>query len=163
MNKFLAGLTLAAMAAAGVSTAAMARPEGPRPPHHAFPDFAELDTDGNGSVTMEELRARRVAEVEGLDANGDGLISAEELANAEIARMTERANDRAAKMVERMDTNGDGLLSAAELAVPAGGPGEHFFERIDADGDGAITQAEVDAAHEKMRERGPRHGERGRD
>lgn len=108
MQKLLTGLTIAAVAAAGLSTAAFARPG-----HHDRP-FAERKMD---PAMLEEMRANRITEVEGMDANNDGLISAEELANAEIARATQRANDHAARMVERMDVDGDGLLSAAELAV----------------------------------------------
>lgn len=147
MQKMLTGLTLAAIAAASLSTAALARPGADGPRHHPMRiDFAELDADGDGRITEEEANARRAAQVGTLDANGDGLISADELAAAEIARLTERANERAARQVERMDVDGDGLLSAAELAVPAGHE-SRMFEKLDRDGDGAITQPELDAAH----------------
>ena len=73
----------------------------------------------------------------------------------ELARMTERANDRAAKMIERFDANADNQLSAAELA--AGPQPISIFDRIDTDKDGAISKAEADAAREKMAERGKHH------
>ena len=157
MKKFLTGVTLVAMSLAGLSTAfaqtgprpGHERPEGPPP----MPPFEEMDTDGNGSITAEEMQARRAERVATVDANNDGKLSAEELAQADIARETTRANDRAEEKVARMDSDGDGLLSAAELATPPEGPDARMMARIDTDGDGAISREESDAAMKEMQER----------
>lgn len=155
MKKFLTGVTLVAVSFAGLSTAFAQngprhdRPEGP-PPMMAF---EEMDTDGNGSITVEEMQARRAERVEGVDTNNDGKLSAEELAQVDIARETARATARAESKVARMDADGDGLLSAAELATPPEGPDARMFARIDTDGDGAISREEADAAMKAMHDR----------
>ena len=82
-------------------------------PRHAgpwpapLPSFAELDRNGNGEVTLEDLQAfgaARRAEME--------------------ARRAERMKERAAKMDERrqrmfdrVDANGDGVVDAGEYAA----------------------------------------------
>jgi len=158
-------VTLAAMTAATLSTAALAeRGDGPRghDGSHggqdrmvAMFDFDALDTDKDGKITKAEVDAQRLARVTAADANGDGLLNAGELGAMELARMTGRATDRAARMMTRLDANADGQLSAAELA--AGPQPVNMFDRIDTDGDGAVTEAEIEAAREKMAERGGKH------
>ncbi|WP_241557827.1 EF-hand domain-containing protein [Falsirhodobacter deserti] len=151
MTKFLTGATLVAISLAGLSTAfAQSATEAERRTPPMMQPFDELDADGDGSITREEMQARRVQQVEALDENGDGKISAGELARADIARATERAERRAQAMIERLDADGDGLLSAAELATPPAGPD---LRRLDTDGDGAISRTEADAARKFMRER----------
>ncbi|PZR01039.1 MAG: histidine kinase [Cereibacter sphaeroides] len=114
-------------------------------------DFAVIDTDKDGKITMEEIEVYRASRVQGVDANNDGKLSVDELTAMEMKRMEEVARSKAARMVERFDADGDGQLSAAELAsrpVPM-----RMFDRIDTDGDNAISQAEVDAARDRMAER----------
>lgn len=123
MNRLLAGLTFISVTAAGLSGALAAPPErghGPRLP--AFTD---------------------------LDANGDGRITADEL----TAHATARAQERAERMMEKLDTNGDGLLSIEELSKAPEGHADRMMERVDTDKDGAISQEEYDAAVERMRDR----------
>jgi len=111
-------------------------------------NFGTFDTNKDGKVTKDEVDAVRKASVASADANNDGKLSADEIAAIEIARMTARANDRAARMIVEMDTDGDGMLSVSELIVrPAPG---RMFDRMDSDGDGAVTQAEADAFREQM-------------
>jgi len=118
--------------------------------------FVELDTDKDGKVTVTEINAFKEGKIKALDTNGDGKISAEEISAGELARMTERANARAAKMIKWMDTDGDGVLSFEEMA--AGPMAGMMFERMDTEGDGAISQAEADAAKQMMQEHGCRGG-----
>lgn len=156
MTKFLTGATLVAVSLAGLSTAFAQPGDG----HHPrMPAFEEMDTNGDGSITAEELTAKRAERAAQVDADGDGKLSAEELAQAEIAKATERATRHAERMVERMDADGDGLLSAAELATPPEGPPPGMVERIDADKDGAISRDEADAARKAMTDRMHRTGE----
>lgn len=166
-NFTLSALTLAGVLAAGLSTAAFAENGsgmgwgmgggmgGGMGPMSGF-DFATLDADKDGKVTQAEMDAHRAARVAEVDANKDGLLSGDELAAMHLKVMTERVNTMAAEMVTRLDTDGDKLLSAAEMAVRPGP--DMIFDMVDADSDGAITQAEVDAAKEKMGERGGRGG-----
>ncbi|MEL6210215.1 MAG: EF-hand domain-containing protein [Pseudomonadota bacterium] len=140
---FIVAVAMAATAVTGIS--AQARGQGP--------DFATLDSDGNGELTREELQARGAVMFEEADADGNGLLSAEELA----AHASQRAADRATRMIERMDANGDGQLSPEELTERRNAG--RIFDRMDADDSGTITQAEFDAARERFRERrGGRNG-----
>ena len=114
--------------------------------------FEDLDADGDGKITSEEMSGHMQARFDGADSDGDGALSREEL----IARMMERRAERMAKyadhMIERHDANADGKLSMDEMRADVQGK---MFKRADADGDGAISAEEF----AKMREmRGKHHG-----
>ncbi len=120
--------------------------------------FAELDVNGDGAVTLDEMQNAQATRFEQADTNNDGVLDREEL----LAGANERVERRIDRMIERADTDGDGAVSVEEMAeVRMGrrGPSpERIFERIDADGDGSVTAAEFQEAAEAMRER---HGGRG--
>ncbi|MEN9013046.1 MAG: EF-hand domain-containing protein [Yoonia sp.] len=111
-------------------------------------DFATLDTDQSGTLTVAEIEAAGAARFAAMDTDGNGGLSAAELA-AEGAK-----EKRIAKMIERMDENEDGELQADELRqrVP---DAERMISRFDTDEDGEISKEEFDAAAEK---RGGRRG-----
>ena len=118
--------------------------------------FSELDTNGDGVVTKEELEARQAARFTDADANGDGQLTAEELIAAQEARESERKERRAARMIERLDTNDDGQVSAEEMAAfePRRSAGD-IFDRLDANEDGQLTEEEFAEARSKaMKKRG---------
>ena len=126
--------------------------------HRERPGFAEIDTDGNGEISAEELAALGAARFAALDTDGNGTLSEAEL----IAEGLERAAARAAAMIERHDVNGDGELSADELPDRA----THAFKRLDRDDSGTITAEEFERAREGRGDRrrpGGRHpgGEHG--
>jgi Ca2+-binding EF-hand superfamily protein len=126
--------------------------------HRERPDFATLDMNSDGSVSLEELQSRGQARFATADANNDGGLSAEEL----IAAAGDRASDRAANMIERHDENGDGVLQMDEMPRRGGGDrAERMFERADADGDGALSQEEFETAKERRGERGGGKRDRG--
>ena len=80
--------------------------------------FAELDTDGNGSLSLEEFQAGKPPAEHGdrsegmlsqLDLDGDGMLSSIEMNSPLVDRFT------------NMDTNGDGIISTEELnQMPTG-------------------------------------------
>jgi Ca2+-binding EF-hand superfamily protein len=162
-----AGL-LALMIPAALAAPASAQEAGGEPPRMIF---EELDADGNGSVTLEELQGAGEARFAQADTDGDGALNRDEL----IARGAARIEARVDRMLERMDSDGDGVLTQAEMIEARegregrggrhgrGGPNpERMFERLDADGDGAVTEAEFDEGVARLLERmGRRHGNRG--
>lgn len=144
-------LLISAIAAGLLMTAANAAPRGGE--RMEMPSFAELDTNSDGVLSAEELKAPMVARFNEADTNGDGGLSADEMA---AAKDKNRA-DRIAKMIERKDQNGDGLLQIEEMGRK-GDKGD-MFAKIDANSDGSISEEEFNAAKEKMGKRGKRgHG-----
>lgn len=131
-------------------------------------DFSQLDTNGDGQLTLEELQAQPQARFDAADTDGDGALSATELADAMKAEMSARIDARVSDMVANMDQNDDGLLQPDEMS-PAGRRGgepgdmlEHMFEHIDANEDGMISEEEFNDAMDRMqhmqRGDGPRGG-----
>ncbi len=51
--------------------------------------WAEIDTDGDGGLSLAEYTAARIKAFDRLDANSDGIVTAEE-----IAAMREQARER---------------------------------------------------------------------
>ena len=146
MAALLSGVVMTAAAAQGAE-------------HRERPDFATLDINGDGGITLEEMQAQGAARFAEADTDGDGALSVAEMTAAAQAR----AADRAAQMLERLDDNGDGLLQQSEMQ-PRGGAGmERMFSRLDVDENGIISAAEFEAAKERMgRRHGEGHGPRGR-
>ena len=142
----LLAATLGATALAGAAYAFPGGKGGMTPP-----SFEEMDANGDGVVTADELEALGASQFAALDTDGNGVISAEEL----TAMMQERAAGRMAKgverMIEKMDQDGDGALSADEMPGP---DMSKMLGHVDSDGDGAISADEFEAAKEQRGERG---------
>lgn len=122
------------------------------------PDFATLDLDGNGEISMEELEAQGEARFAAADTDGNGALSEAELA----AQASDRALGRINKMIERLDTNEDGELQQDELQAAHEGRrgGGDRFARMDTDESGGVSEDEFNAAKER-RGGHRRHGEKG--
>ncbi len=115
------------------------------------PDFATLDADGNGELTLQEIQNAGANRFASADTNGDGALSADELAAAATARQA----GRIAKMIEKHDENGDGVLQADEMPQKRGQGRmmrrmEHAFDHADADENGSLSAEEF----EQMGKRG---------
>lgn len=121
------------------------------------PSFEELDVDGSGEITVEDLTAMRDSRFAEIDSNGDGSVSQEEFA----AHHAARASERAVEMFERLDADGDGALSRDVLERGrGGGMGERMIDRFDADNSGGVSAEEFEEARARMGER-RMDGERG--
>jgi len=125
--------------------------------------FADLDTNGDGQLTLDELTARPADHFASADANGDGGLSADEMTEMMLSQMQDRIATMAAQMVTRLDANKDGLVQADEMK-PMGNDGaglERMFSIMDVNGDGAVSEEEFDLVTQRLGQMQQRMGERG--
>ena len=165
----------------GLSTTVSAKPRG-----GDMPGFEAFDTNADGVITQADIEAIGAAKFAESDTNGDGFLDADELkakmmergdgrrggdggerghgrdgdkgpkdgqGNPELmqAQKSERMDLAIKHKIQRADTDGDGKLSMEEVRPPKAGK---MFEHLDADENGEVTQEEWDAATQK---RGKRH------
>lgn len=114
--------------------------------------FEEIDLNGDGEVTREEMTRHRQARFASADTDGDGKLSPAEMEAAAMERMKARV----ANMIERFDTDGDGFLSADEMPRPK--RGDRMFDRVDADDNGSISREEFTKVRAMRKDRGHGHG-----
>ena len=136
--KFIPAVLISAIAITGPSVLAA----GPKDRQDV--SFQELNANGDGQLTQEELEAHRAQRFSKADSDGDGRLSVEEMQ----AAAQQRANDRVSKMFERHDADQDGFLSEDEL--PKSRRAGKMFDRIDADNSGTISEQEFNDAKERM-------------
>lgn len=171
MSKLLTGAALAVMGSASLAMAFQGQPGqqgGPREGRAPMmlEMFQELDADGDGVVTAEELSAAGPgAAFAEADANGDGVLEGDELTAFRAAQERLREERRQQRMVERLDSDGDGKLSLEEIEAGNKRGPQQMFDRLDADGNGEVSLEELAAAQERMlqrmQERRSEMGERG--
>ncbi|MEP7004494.1 MAG: hypothetical protein ABI810_00825 [Sphingomonas bacterium] len=135
------------------------------------------DTDQDGKISRAEFMAQSTERFAKLDTNGDGKISGDEM-KAMMERMREggrmggrrgaggeaagammpppppgamggHQGHRAGGRLARLDTNQDGRISRDEMRADA----DKHFDKLDTNGDGFIDKAEMDAARAKMKDR----------
>ena len=139
----LAGLAVPALAERG-------KGDMPKPP---LPSFAELDADGNGSVTADELMAFGDSRFTDADTDGNGELTKAEMEAAALARFQENLGYRTQVALAKLDKDGNGTVSKDEMEGMMKGPRpEKMFQRLDANNDGAISEDEF----AKLAEMGPR-------
>lgn len=161
-TKLLMAAIIAGLAASAVqANDGMSRRGGGMGPMGGAPmmDFATLDQNGDGAITLEELQSIPQSRFAAADSNVDGALSSDELS----AQMAAQMAARVAQMMSRFDANGDGLLQADEMPKPRGEmPVERMLAHLDTDDDGQISQEEFAAAAEMHgKGRGGMHGGRG--
>ncbi len=94
----------------------------------------DLDTNGDGLATREEVEAATLARFSRADADGDARLSASELAGAAT---------NAAELLYILDADQDGALNGEEWASYAAGAAALAIAVCDADKDGALGLAEI--------------------
>lgn len=146
---------LIAAIVAGLSLTALDASAAGRGDARAMPDFATLDTDGSGTLTVAELEAAHAARFAEMDTDANGAISLEELAAAQN-KLSDR---RAERMMSKMDANEDGVLQADEMK-PRGSNAGRMIDHLDQDDDGEISAEEFEKAAGKRGGRGG-HGGKG--
>lgn len=126
-------------------------------PGHERPAFSELDVNGDGELTLDEMMTHRDARFAEADSDGDGSLSRDEMIAAAMGRVEARID----RMMARFDDDENGLLSANEMddMRPRGPMMERAFARMDSDGDGAISEAEFDEMTGRMMQRRGGYGE----
>lgn len=97
-----------------------------------------FDADGDGVVSVEEIRARNLERAEAIDANKDGIISIEELEAHRQLMRAERQARRQQHWLERLDANKDGVVSVEEFVAAR----EAMIQRLDRNGNGIIDPEE---------------------
>ena len=138
---------LAAFGFALIAGAAGAQGQGNGPGMAHFLEEWDMNTDG--TVTADDIAARRVEQFDMFDLNGDGAIAADEQANmAQTIAGQEEVNQaghgmngpgpriHGAMTAEYNDVDANGIISAAEWAAGSA----RLFADLDRNGDGAINQ-----------------------
>lgn len=74
-----------------------------------------FDSDENGVLTADELRAGLTARLEQYDADGDGRLSLEEFEGLHAVMVRPAMVDR----FQALDENGDGAVTGEEITAPA--------------------------------------------
>lgn len=102
----------------------------------------ELDRDGDGRVSREEVEQFRIERFRIADTDGDGQISVEEYVDEYAVRLErriegERENhvDQTRARFQSLDRNKDGSVSWEEYKVS----GDRAFDRFDPDATGQVT------------------------
>lgn len=148
-------------------------------------NFKKADKDGDGALSRAEVDAgmpRMAKDFDAIDTNKDGKITQDEMRAFGEKRRAQMQSQRGgqggpggqggrrpdpeqmkqhfAEEFKKADTDGDGMLSKAEAEKSMPGLAKHF-DQIDANKDGKITQDEIRASMEKHHaEMEQRRGER---
>lgn len=97
--------------------------------------FSLLDTDGDGKISLAEIRAEQARLIAAADLNGDGKLSVDEFRR----RGWWFQKLQTTTLFDLMDADGDQSLSPEEIANPSA----RWFKRYDKDTDGGVTVEEV--------------------
>lgn len=119
---------------------------GPRGKRGGFM-IERLDTDGNGTLSIEEFAVVGEKPMARFDGDEDGSITSEEIDAAIIERMVERRRQR---ILDRFDLDGDGTITAEELQRQR----EKIFALMDRNDDGAVEAKEMRMFRKLVREMG---------
>ena len=112
-------------------------------------EFAKMDTNKDGKVSVDEHVAGAKQMFDTMDGNKDGKVTAAEMEAAHqrvTGRKATKSDMTAADKIKVVDSDGDGILTGEEHAVGS----RAMFEKMDADKDGLLTKEELAAGHARM-------------
>ena len=143
-------LTATALAAASFLVLADSGAKGG--PGHMAERLKAADTNGDGMISRAEAAALPMIakHFDEIDTDGNGQLSPDELRafhEKMRAQHEQTQEQRFAEHFRKIDTDGDGRISLAEAQANAPRLAEHFSQ-IDTNGDGFITPEEMKAAHQ---------------
>ena len=168
MRKTIQTLLLTAMASAGIAIIAvapsLAEQKGARKgwsgkSHykghyqygHSSPTFSELDIDGDGMITMENLADYQQQVFAEIDTDNNGSLSKQEIENAIIAKSSDRFTSMSGRMVSKLDADKDGVVSSTELGNYSRWMKNHKdASALDLNSDGQLTVDELSAAFQSQ-------------
>jgi Ca2+-binding EF-hand superfamily protein len=75
----------------------------------------KFDTDGDGTVTPDEMRTQLQAKLTEFDSDGDSTLSIAEFETLHSAMIRETMVDK----FQHLDADGDGAVTAEEMTAPA--------------------------------------------
>jgi Ca2+-binding EF-hand superfamily protein len=107
------------------------------------PDFSQLDANGDGQLAQAEVKAFGATQFAEADTDGNGSLTLEELTARAKADWAKKMGKRAKRMLKRLDSDGNGTIELAEMEQMK--PGKRMFDRLDENEDGVISQEEFDA------------------
>lgn len=143
------GLVFATFISAFTAHAALAHGDGGHgekrggSPMMANMSFAEVDANGDGEITLLELKAWRAAKQAKADVDGDGFLSAEEIVTMHGREMSRKAERMYKHMLKKLDANDDGQLALSEMDMSD--QLSKMFGKLDADSNELLSEAELEA------------------
>jgi EF hand len=96
--------------------------------------FMQVDANGDGSVTQDEIDSFRATKISEADVSGDGGLSIEEFDTL----YREFTRERMVDAFQQLDADGDGAIVEEEMDRRFGG----IVERMDRNDDGALSLQE---------------------
>ncbi len=120
------------------------------------PMFDKFDTDNDGRISKDEMRAGTDKMFADVDTNKDGFISKEEMEAHHKAmhdKMRDKMRDKMQERWKAADKDGDGALSKAEIDAAKMTHLSRDFDKLDKNKDGKLSPDEIRAM---MPERQPK-------
>ena len=111
--------------------------------------FAELDSDGNGEVSLQELQAHHHAKYQEKRAKRSAQAGDKEPSADKVAARQTKRDDRQAIFTtafNNADIDNSGGLSKAELKTLRDGHKAKKFSQLDSNGDGFVSADEMPTA-----------------